>query len=120
VTGKLPPRIENPVPEIEAELIVTATLPLEVTVTDFVTAVPTETLPKAREVALRLTAGVTAAGESAMLNVSAVPPACAVIVAVCAVVTPATVALNPALTAPDFTVTPFGTVTAGLLLVRET
>ena len=41
-------------------------------------------------------------------------------VAVCEVVTPATVALNPVLLAPDPTVTIVGTITAGLLLVRAT
>lgn len=58
--GNPPPETENPVPEIESELMVTATVPLEVTVTDLVTAVPTETLPNESEVALRLSAGVAA------------------------------------------------------------
>jgi hypothetical protein len=60
VRGKLPPDTENPVPEIESELIVTALAPLDVTVTDFVTAVPIETFPKASEEVLRLRAGATA------------------------------------------------------------
>jgi hypothetical protein len=60
VVGMVPPEIENPVPEIESELSVKAAVPLEVTVTDFVTVVPTETLPKAREVALKVKAGLAA------------------------------------------------------------
>ena len=45
---------------IESELIFTATEPLEVTVTDCDTAVPTETLPNESEVVLRLRAGTAA------------------------------------------------------------
>jgi len=60
VTGKPPPETENPVPVIESELIFTGTVPLEVTVTDFVTAVPTATLPNASEVLLRVSADVAA------------------------------------------------------------
>lgn len=115
--GKLPPKTENPVPETETELIVTAAVPVEVTVTDPVTAVPTETLPNGSDVALTAN---TVPGESVMLNVLLVPLACAVIVAVWTVVTPATVALNPVLVAPDLTVTWPGTFTAGLLLLRVT
>ena len=40
--------------------MVAATVPVEVTVTDFVTAVPTETLPNANELTLRLKAGAAA------------------------------------------------------------
>lgn len=43
----------KPVPEMESELIVTGIVPVEVTVTDFVTAVPTDTFPNANDVALR-------------------------------------------------------------------
>ena len=60
MTGKFPPETVKPVPEIESELMVTATVPLEVRVTDLVTAVPTATLPNESEVALRLMAGVAA------------------------------------------------------------
>ena len=41
-------------------MMVTAAVPDEVMVTDFVTAVPTETFPNDRELVLRLTAAVTA------------------------------------------------------------
>ena len=37
-----------------------AAVPVEVTVTDFVTAVPTETVPNANEFTLRLRAGAAA------------------------------------------------------------
>ena len=60
MAGKVPPETEKPVPEIESELIVTAAVPLEVAVTDFVTAVPTATFPNDTEVALRLNAGTAA------------------------------------------------------------
>ena len=60
MTGKFPPETVKPVPEIVSELIVTATVPVDVTVTDFVTAVPTATLPNDREVALGLNVGVAA------------------------------------------------------------
>jgi len=60
VAGRLPPETEYPVPVTESELMVAATVPVEVTVTDFVTAVPTETLPNANELTLRLKAGAAA------------------------------------------------------------
>jgi hypothetical protein len=60
VAGKVAPETEKPVPETESELMVTAIVPLEVAVTDFVTAVPTATLPNDREVALRLNVGTAA------------------------------------------------------------
>ena len=66
MAGKLPPETEKPVPVIESELMVTAAVPVEVAVMDFVTAVPTETLPNDSEVALRLNAGVPVAGQSVM------------------------------------------------------
>ena len=42
------------------EAIVTGAVPVEVTVIDFETAVPSETLPNGREVALKVSAGVNA------------------------------------------------------------
>ena len=67
MVGKLPPETENPAPDIESELMVTATEPFEVTVSDFDTEVPTATLPKDSEVVLRLNAGVAAFNCSATL-----------------------------------------------------
>lgn len=58
VAGKLMPLTENPVPEMASELIVTGAVPVDVTVTDFETAVPTETFPNERELALSVSAGV--------------------------------------------------------------
>jgi hypothetical protein len=46
VTGKLPPTIVKPVPEIVAELTVTGAVPVDVSVNDCVVAVFTVTLPK--------------------------------------------------------------------------
>jgi hypothetical protein len=118
VAGKLPPETEKPVPEIESELIVTATVPLEVIVTDFVTAVPTDTLPNDNDVADRLNAGVAAFSCNAKLCDELLP--FAVRVAVCAVLTEATFAVKPTVDAPAGTNTLAGTVTELLLLARET
>ena len=118
VAGKLPPETENPVPVIDAELMVTATLPLEVIVTDFDTAVPTATLPNDSEVALRLKAAVAAL--SCSETDRELLPLVAVNVTDCAPVTEAAFAVNAALVAPAATVTEPGTVTALPLLARET
>ena len=57
VIGTLTPESEKPVPLMVLDLIVSGTLPVEVTVTDFVTAVPTATSPNCMEEMLRLRAG---------------------------------------------------------------
>ena len=114
MTGKFPPETVKPVPEIESELMVTATVPLEVRVTDLVAAVPTATLPNESEVALRLKAGVAAFSCNAKLCEELF--SLAVIVAVCDVLTEFTDAVNEAVDAPGTTDTLVGTVTALLLL----
>lgn len=96
----------------------TAREPLEVTVTDFVTAVPTETLPNASDVAFRLSAGVAAFSCSAKLCDEVF--ALTATVAVCEVVTEATFAVNAAVDAPETTVMLAGTDTALLLLATVT
>jgi hypothetical protein len=118
VTGKEPPETEKPVPVIESELIVAATVPLDVTVTDFVTAVPTATLPNASDVALTLSVGTAPLSCKATLFEELF--ALAVIVAVCVVLTEAMLAVNATLAAPAATVTALGNVTALLLLARLT
>lgn len=118
MVGKLPPETVNPVPEIESELMVTAAVPLDVTVTDLETAVPTETLPKASEVALRERDGVAAFNCRAALCEEEFEVA--VSVADWAVVTEATVAVKAAVEAPAATVTLAGTVTALSLLASVT
>ena len=118
MAGKLPPETEKPVPEIESELRLTATVPLEVTVTDLVTAVPTATLPNESEVAFRLRAAVAAL--SCTATDRAVLPVVAVRVTDCALVTEAALATNVAVDAPAGTETLAGTVTELLLLARET
>ena len=118
MTGKLPPETEYPVPVIESELIVTAMVPVEVRVTDLVTAEPTATLPNASEVALRLRAG--AAAFSCIAKFCEEALRLAATVAVCEVVTEATFAVNVAVDAPETTVTPEGTDTALLLLATVT
>lgn len=118
MAGKLPPETENPVPEAESELIVTGAVPLEVTVTDFVTAVPTETFPKAIDVEPNVSAGTAAFNCRAALIEEEFE--LAVKVAATEVLTEATVAVNDALLAPDATMTVAGTVTAAALLDNVT
>lgn len=123
MTGKLPPETVKPVPEIESALIETAVLPLEVSVTDFVTAVPTDTLPNASEVELRLSDGVPMAELEPLSLIEAVfdvDPCVAVRVTVCEAVTAATAAEKDAVVAPEGTDTEAGTLTALLLLARFT
>jgi len=123
VTGKLPPETEKPVPEMESALIETGAVPLEVTVTDLVTAVPTETLPNAKDEELRLSAGVPTEELdplSLMVVVLVVDPCVALSVTLCEAVTAATVATKVTLFVPAATVTDAGTVTAELLLARLT
>jgi hypothetical protein len=103
---------------IEVELTVTAPVPLDVNVTDFVTDVPTATLPNASELVLAVNADVTAFSCSETLR-EAEPPV-AVIDAVCEAFTGATVAVKFAVVAPAPTVTLPGTVTAPLLLASVT
>lgn len=118
VAGKLPPETENPLPVIESELIVRGAVPLEVKVTDFVTAVFTVTLPNASEVALRLKAGTAAFSCIAKLRDD--PFSLAKRVAVCDVLTDLTFAVKDAEDAPAATTTLAGTATALLLLVTAT
>jgi hypothetical protein len=118
VTGAVTPDPENPVPVTDTPLIVSAAVPEDVSVTDFVIAVFSGSVPNATLVALRFRAAVVAFNWRA--NVFATPPAVAVSVAVCAVLTAAAAAVNTALDAPAATVTDAGTVTALLLLARPT
>jgi hypothetical protein len=118
VSGKFPPETENPAPVIESELMVTATVPLEVTVTVFDTDVPTDTFPKDSEVALRPREGVAAFNCRATLFFELF--ALAETVAVCEVLTEAALAVNDADAAPEATVTLPGTVTEVELLERAT
>jgi hypothetical protein len=118
VIGKLPPDTLKPVPEIESELIVTAAVPLDVSVTDFVTAVLTDTFPNASEVVLRLSAAVAAFKLIATLFDDAFDTA--VRLTVCVAVTDETFAVKDAVVAPAATVTPAGTVTAVELLASVT
>ena len=120
VTGVVIPVAPNSDPATEIEEIVTAAVPEEVSVTNCVPVLPTETFPNDTDEALTARPATPDAGENVMVNVLATPPACAVIIAVCGVATLETVALNRALIAPDFTVTLLGTITTGLLLVKVT
>lgn len=61
VTGKLTPETLKPAPVIDAELIVTGAVPLEVRVTDSVDELPTATSPKLGLAALTVNCGVAVA-----------------------------------------------------------
>ena len=104
----------NAAPLIDAEFTVTGTVPVDLSVTDFVVDAFTATLPKERLVVLMVSAAVAAFNWSA--SACELLPALAVMFAVCAVVTEATVAENVALFALAGTVTVGGTVTAASLL----
>ena len=108
----------KPAPDIESELMVTAAVPFDVSVTDFVTAVLTDTFPKAKDVVLRLREAVAAFKPIAKLFEEAF--AAAVTLAVCAVPTADIFAVKDAVDAPDATVTLAGTVTAVVLLESVT
>jgi len=118
VSGKVPPETENPEPEIESELMVTASVPLDVSVTDLVTAVPTETFPKDSEVALRVRAGTAAFKVIVTLFEDAF--ALALTVAVWVELTLDAAALNVAVEAPAATVTLDGTESELELLAMAT
>ena len=112
------PVIVKPGPASVAELITTGRAPVDVIVTDCVTAVSTKTLPNAKLAALRLSVG------SAALNCKTrlleTPPALALRFTVCAVDTGNTFAVNWAVVALAFTVTVAGADTDALLLDKLT
>jgi hypothetical protein len=116
--GKVAPEAVKPVPATVAALTVTAAVPVEVRVRDWVAGEFRSTLPKAMVAALTLSVGVPA--PSCKPKVSAAVPALAVRVAVCAVLTDETAAVKLAVVEPEATVTVAGTVTALLLLARLT
>jgi hypothetical protein len=118
VNGVLIPDTENPAPLTATPLIVSTVVPDDVTVTDCVVAAFSSSVPNATLVVLRLRPATAAFSCNAKEPVT--PPAVAVSVAVCAVLTDAAVAVNPALEAPAATVTDAGTVTALLLLAKLT
>jgi hypothetical protein len=118
VAGRLGEEAEKPLPVAVTEFTVTAALPLEVSVTVCVVGVFTATLPNEMLVAFRVRAG--AAAFSCSETAFDVLPVVAVSVADCALLTEAAFAVNDALVAVASTVTELGTVTAPLLLARDT
>lgn len=118
VSGNVAPDRVNPLPLTDAELTVTAALPVDVNVTTCVAAVFTATLPKEILVAFTLSVGTTGANRRA--NVAEAPPPVAVSVALCDELTATAVAVKAAFVALATTVTEAGTVTAVLLLARLT
>lgn len=119
--GKLPPETVKPVPVIESDLTVTGALPVEVKVTDFVTAVPTETSPNCMEVVLRLRdAAEVFEALSWIATLREEPFKVAEMVAVCAFPTAATFAVKDADVVPAGTTAIAGIDTALLVLARLT
>jgi hypothetical protein len=116
--GKVAAPIEKPEPVKPAEVMVTATLPVELSVSVCVVGQSTVTLPNEMLAALRPSVDVPAF--NCTVKVIELEPEAAVRVADCAVLTEVTVAVNAALVAPAATVTDPGTVTALSQLVRVT
>lgn len=109
----------KPAPDSKGLLTVTGAVPLEVRMTDCGAAAAFIcTLPKARFVALTVSAGTAAFNCRA--NVFKAPLALAVNVTASELPTDEIVAGKPALVAPAGTVTRAGTATAALLLARLT
>jgi hypothetical protein len=83
VTGKLPPTMVKPAPEIAAEFTVTAEVPVEVSVNAIAFAVFTVTLPKPRLVGLTDNCGLVVAAAPVPLSTTAVvPPLAALLLSV--------------------------------------
>jgi hypothetical protein len=122
VSGAVIPDNVNPVPLMVAALIVSAAVPLEVTVTVWVAGVFRLTLPKATLLDPRVSAAVPvlAAGLSCSEKLSELVLSDAVSVAVSAAATVEAVAEKLAVDAPEGTVTDAGTLTAVALLFRVT
>jgi hypothetical protein len=118
VAGRVGKETEKPVPVAVIDFTVTAAVPLEVRVTVCVVGVFTATPPKEMLVALRVRAD--AAAFSCSETAFEVLPVVAVSVADCALLTAAAFAVNDALAAVAGTITELGTVTALLLLARDT
>lgn len=119
MSGKLAPDKLNPVPVTLAELTVTAAVPVEDNVIDWVAGFLSTTLPNEIDVALTLSFPCPD-GDNCRGNVALAPPPVAISVAVCVELTAETVAENPALAAFAGTITLAGTATAVLLLARLT
>ena len=118
VNGVLMPEAENPAPLTETPLIVAATVPDDVNVTDWLAAVLSSSVPNATFVVLKLSPAVAEFNCSTTLF--ELVPTVAVRVAACAEFTDDTTAANPALHDPVGGETEAGTVTALLLLARST
>ena len=70
VVGKIIPEAKKPVPAAAAALTMTGLVPVDVRVTDFVTAVFSGTLPNERELALTFSVGIAAFNCKAKLFVT--------------------------------------------------
>jgi len=121
VIGVVSPDIEKPVPLTAALLTVTGPVPLEVSFTVCVEGVFSVTSPNATLLVPNVSPAVPVElAFSCNAYVSELLRSEAVSVAVSVVLTAEAVAVNPALVAPDATVTDAGTATALVLLARLT
>ena len=92
----MPPTIAKPVPEMEAELTVTADVPVEVRVRERDFAVFTGSLPKSRLDALTVSCGLGAAVPVPVRATVVVPPVAELLVmTTCPEKVPALVGVNP-------------------------
>jgi len=95
VTGRLLPTIVKPTPLIEAELTVTAEVPVDVSVTDCVVGEFTVTLPKLRLAVLTVNCGFAAAVPVPLRATTAVLPEVELLLMVtCPVAAPVAVGRN--------------------------
>ena len=93
--GKLPPTMEKPVPVTVAEETVTADVPVDVSVTDFVVEDPTVIVPKLKLVALSASFGLVAADPVPVRVTPEVAPVVELLLIVsCPVTAPAIVGAN--------------------------
>lgn len=118
VTGNDAPDIVKPVPVSAAALMVTGVVPVDVSVNDCDVGVLTMTLPKAMLPGLMLR--VATDGTNCRANTLETPLSVAFMFTVCFELTGATVSVKGVCNTPAATMTPLGTVTAGLSLDKAT
>jgi hypothetical protein len=94
VTGKLPPTIVNPAPEIAAEFTVTAVVPVDESVSVSEVAVLTAVLPKLRLAAFTVNWGFDAVPVPPSATTVVAPVVELLLIVICPVKAPAVVGLN--------------------------
>jgi hypothetical protein len=94
ISGKLPPTMVKAAPVIEAELTVTAEVPVEVNVTDCVVGEFTVTLPKLKLAELIVSCGLAATPVPLRATTAVLPAVELLVMVICPVAAPATVGRN--------------------------